>query len=43
MSMNLTGAPSKNQYITSHIQAMKDQLTKAAVRLMELLNHIEWK
>jgi len=43
MSMDLSGAPTKRQYITSHIQIMKDQLSKAGVRLAELLNHIEWK
>jgi len=43
MTMDLTGAPTKKQYITSQTQTMKDQLTKAGVRLAELLNHIEWK
>jgi hypothetical protein len=34
---------SKKQYLHSHKDVAKTQLTKAAVRLADLLNHITWK
>jgi len=34
---------SKKRYLQSHKEAAKVQLTKAAVRLADLLNHISWK
>lgn len=34
---------SKNRYLQSHKDVAKIQLTKAAVRLADLLNHIDWK
>jgi len=34
---------SKRRYVQSHKEAAKVQLTKAAVRLADLLNHIDWK
>ena len=34
---------SKERYLQSHKDAAKVQLTKAAVRLADLLNHIHWK
>jgi hypothetical protein len=34
---------SKKRYLQNHHHAAKVQLTKAAVRLADLLNHIQWK
>jgi hypothetical protein len=41
--MKLMPPPAKAAYITSYQSVAAAQLTKAAVRLADMLNHIAWK
>ncbi|BCA56350.1 hypothetical protein W02_34900 [Nitrospira sp. KM1] len=41
--MTIEGPPSRTEYSTSQEPVVAVQLTKAAVRLADLLNHISWK
>jgi hypothetical protein len=36
-------SPTKTTYVADHVAFVREQLTKAAVRLADLLNAIDWK